>query len=408
MLPTAAMPVDVKLINRVSILEVFRSNGTLSVHEVSQKTGISRLTIKKFISVLLNNGLIRSAGKGPPDEMGGPRPELFEFSCDLRNFCLIIEGDYLAAAVCDQQNHILAKKRIEFGAASMRDFLAMIWECWESLSKECGLSKEQLYGVILASDGVVDDESKILIHRAKSPHWGTNIPLGDYLQEMFKGARILIESAIKIAGASEILWGQEAVKGKWLIVIYTNNGISSCRINNSGTDFSKNIEIGRLGHVMVAPDDEEECGCGSHGCLDIMIGEGRIRRIIKEKAPGSGKSVLTENSKIEDVFTAAGGGDALGRELVDYIARMFFYALRNYLTLVSADILIFQGTYARAGDYFFCKLREYFTGRPYLLPQAVPGIICDKRSLVEIHLAGVSSAVSNYYFNNDCISGLKE
>jgi predicted NBD/HSP70 family sugar kinase len=130
-----------------------------------------------------------------------------------------------------------------------------------------------------------------------------------------------------------------------------------------------------------------------------MIGERRIIAMAKKKDRGKNATVLKGDFILADVFRAADGGDSLARELVDYITRMFFYALRNYLTLVRADALIFQGTYAEAGTYFFNKLREYFAEAPFQIPQAVPEILCDTRTLTDIQLSGVSVTMSNHFFN---------
>ena len=396
---TIAIPADVKPLNRTRIIDVFRSSGALSVNDISEKTGISRLTIKKNITELFNRGLIRSAGKGEAKNEGGPRPELFEFHANIQNFCLSIENDALDAAVCDLQNNILGQRHCAFGQASLEDFLNLIDSCWTELSTECGVSKNTIYGVILACDGLVDSEQKTLITRAKGTHWGANIPMGAYLRDRFPDAQIVIESASKMAGVSEIIQSGKSAKDSRMIVIYTDNGVSSCRIDNSAEGDTPHIEVGELGHVMVEPHDSEQCGCGSHGCLEIMIGEGRIIKMAKEKKSGTGSTILKGRFTINDVFTAADGGDTLARELVDYIALMFFYAIRNYLTLVRANLLVFQGTYAQAGSYFFKKLLEYLSESPYQIPQAIPEITCDMRTLSEIQISGVSSTISNHYFS---------
>jgi glucokinase len=397
---SVAMPSDVKLINRTRIIDVFRFKGTLSVNDISEETGISRLTIKKTIAELFDRGLIRSAGKGEANEVGGPRPELFEFHCNVQNFCLSIEGDALDAAICDLQNNILGKKHLVFASISLEDFLNLIDSCWAELSAECNVSKNTIYGVILACDGLVDYEHKTLITRAKGVHWGADIPVGAYLQDRFPNAQIVIETTSKMAGVSEIIHMGESAKNRRIIVIYTDTGISSCRIDNCVASDIPHIEVGELGHIMVDQYDREQCGCGSHGCLEVMISERRIIKMAKKRKTGKQASILKGQFKLADVFIAADGGDGLARELVDYIALMFFYAIRNYLTLVRADILIFQGTYARAGTYFFNKLREYLYEKPYQIPQAIPEITCDTRSLTEIQLSGVSSTISNHYFIN--------
>jgi predicted NBD/HSP70 family sugar kinase len=394
----AVMPSDVKPINRMKILDIFRSNGPLSVNDVSEKTGISRLTIKRSITDLLERGLIRSAGKGKSNEGGGPRPELYAFYSEKLNFCLSMEGGILNAAICDQQNNILKQGRLSFESISLENFLGLIDKCWEDFSSECRITKKQIYGVILACNGLVNSEQKILVHRAESSYWGTNIPLGSYLQKRFPDAEILIESSTLMSGIFEIIKEHEFIKGKRIITINTDTGISSCFIDNRNPDGLPTMEVGELGHIMVEPHDEEQCDCGSHGCLEIMVSERRILRLLEEKTRNGKKSCSEDYFSLAVIFQAADREDSVAQELVDYIARMFFYALRNVLTLLRAEVIFFQGVYAHAGEYFFSKLHEYLAEQPYQLRQSIPEIRCDMRSLSEIQLSAVSSVISKHYF----------
>jgi predicted NBD/HSP70 family sugar kinase len=396
---TAAMPSDIKPINRMKIINVFRTNGEFSVNDISEKTGISRLTIKKTIMDLQMKGIIQSVGKGNANGGGGPRPELFKFYSVKQNFCLYMEGGNLNAAICDLQNNILAKICVEFGSVSLEKFLSLVNACWESLSKECGITKKQIYGVILACSGIVDNKQKVLVHRAESGHWGANIPFGLYLKEQFPDAEIIIESCTRMAGISEIINCDNVIKEKRLITINTDTGISSCLIDNRNAGGSPTIEVGELGHIMVEPNDAEQCGCGSHGCLEIMVSERRILQLLKERTKEKKTSFPPEKITLFDVFDAANKGDMVAQELVDYIAQMFFYAIRNLLMLLRAETIIFQGTYTNAGAYFFEKLHGYLVEQPFHLRQNVPEIICDKHPLSEILLNAVSSTISSQYFS---------
>jgi predicted NBD/HSP70 family sugar kinase len=395
----AAMPSDIKPINRTRVIDVFRTNGELSVNDVSEQTGISRLTIKRSIADLQKKGLIQSAGKGNANGGGGPRPELFKFYSVKQNFCLYMEGSNLNAAICDLQNNVLAKTCVEFSSVSLEKFLSLIKTCWESLSKECGITKKQLYGVILACSGIVDSRQKKLIHRAESGHWGTNISFGLYLKEQFPDAEIMIESCTRMTGISEIIKDDNAIKGKRIITINTDTGISSCFLDNPDAGSNPTIEVGEMGHIMVDQNDTEQCGCGSHGCLEIMVSERRILQLLSKKIKEGKTTVLPEKSTLFDIFDAANEGDTVAQELVDYIARMFFYAIRNILMLLRAETIIFQGTYTNAGTYFFEKLHGYLIEQLFHLRQNVPEIICDTQPLSEILLNAVSSIISSQYFS---------
>ena len=56
---------------------------------------------------------------------------------------------------------------------------------------------------------------------------------------------------------------------------------------------------------------------------------------------------------------AAGLRDKLARAVVRYAARWFAVSLRQLLFLADPDIIIIQGDYASAGQYFLDTLRQY-------------------------------------------------
>ncbi|MBQ9008698.1 MAG: hypothetical protein IJ088_05130, partial [Clostridia bacterium] len=59
-----AMLNDLKVANRKSVLQVFRSGGIYDASEVSVLTGLSRPTVMKCIHYFLDSGILVSRGKG--------------------------------------------------------------------------------------------------------------------------------------------------------------------------------------------------------------------------------------------------------------------------------------------------------------------------------------------------------
>ena len=68
---TAAMPKDLKLINREKILSTIAQSETIMLNEVADATGISRQTIVKAIESFVEQGIVLSLGKGQSTSLGG-------------------------------------------------------------------------------------------------------------------------------------------------------------------------------------------------------------------------------------------------------------------------------------------------------------------------------------------------
>ena len=76
----ATRPSDLKLNNRMQILELFKSGAVYSVADLARAVGISRQTVMKAIQFFLEKGIIVSDGKADSGSMGGKRAELFTLS----------------------------------------------------------------------------------------------------------------------------------------------------------------------------------------------------------------------------------------------------------------------------------------------------------------------------------------
>ena len=62
------------------VLSMFRSSDTLTIRDITERTGLSKTAVSKIVNELLSRGLVLPAGKGTSTEGGGKRPDLFELS----------------------------------------------------------------------------------------------------------------------------------------------------------------------------------------------------------------------------------------------------------------------------------------------------------------------------------------
>ena len=53
------------------------------------------------------------------------------------------------------------------------------------LLDQAGIRRSDLYGVSLSTSGIVDYENLVLKYSVHSPEWGSDIPVGAYLTDIF-------------------------------------------------------------------------------------------------------------------------------------------------------------------------------------------------------------------------------
>lgn len=396
----ASMPSDLKYSNRIQVINAFLNGGTLSASDVSERIGLSRQTVMKSIQFFVKSGLLVSEGKGSSTSVGGKRPELFALSrekyflCialwpqDLR-FHLYTIGKQLADSLCltiplpDSP-----KTAIDNAGQLARQIL-----------EKNRVSPENLCAVSLSTSGTMDYKTGRLKYSSQSPQWGTDLPLRDWLKPWFgPDTLIFLENAGKMTARPFLL--EPELSGKRVLVIFSCWGLSSCMIEKNHILSGKNSLIGEIGHMIIDPNDREVCGCGSRGCLERLVSEGRMRRLVERKQadyPQSALGAHPERVTIAEIFRCSQEGDPLARELVDYLARIFATALRNISLVFDPDRIVFQGDYAQADAFFDQRLREYLSEFQY-----DPGpfeIRYDRRPLAEMDALGSYIALVERYFD---------
>lgn len=121
--------------------------------------------------------------------------------------------------------------------------------------------------------------------------------------------------------------------------------------------------VGEIGHMIIDPDGREICVCGGKGCFEAMVSTNRIVKMAREKYKDYPNSLIfdsksPDNIDICDVFKAANKGDVLATELLDDLINWFAIGVSNVILTYDPQIVIIQGIYTKAGDYFLKNLQK--------------------------------------------------
>lgn len=398
-----SLPSDLKYTNRTQVINAFLGNGALSANGISAEIGLSRQTVMKSIQFFLRKGVLVSAGKGDSTSVGGKRPELFQLSPERYFLCITIWPQDLSLHL-----FTIGKQLVDSLAlitplpAEAKTAIDNVGRLAKQLLEKNRIRPEQLYAVSLSTSGTVDYATGRLKYSSQTPMWGTDLPLKDYLRPYFApGTMIFLENAGKMTARPFLL--EPELSGKRVLVMFTCWGLSSCLIEKNHILSGKNSLIGEIGHMIIDPGDEELCGCGGRGCFERLVSEGRVRKIVAEKRERYPDSPLLRGSldqlTIPELFEASRAADPLAREVADYLAGVFATGLRNISLVFDPDLVVFQGDYASADDYFDQKLRVYLQGFQYYPPDGPCDIQYDKRPLAEMNALGSYTALVERYFD---------
>ncbi len=398
-----SLPADLKYANRIQVIDAFLDGGTLSANGISTEIGLSRQTVMKSIQFFLRSGLLVSAGKGDSTNVGGKRPELFTISPKKYFLCITLWPQDLCLYL-----FTLGKEMVDSLALTTplpRDAKAAIDNAGRlarQLLDKNQIPQEDLCAVSLSTAGTVDYAAGRLKYSSQSPAWGTDVPLKDYLRPYFApGTMIFLENAGKMTARPFLL--EPELSGKRVLVIFACWGLSSCLIEKDRILSGRNSLIGEIGHMIIDPSDPERCGCGGHGCFERLVSEERVRELLTQKREAYPDSVLfgsaLDEVTIPALFDASRAGDPLAREVVDYLAGVFALALRNISLVFDPDLIVFQGDYSQADEYFDRQLRTRLLSFQYYPPEGPFDIRYDKRPLARMNALGSFTALVQKYFD---------
>lgn len=400
----AALPSNLRRKNYLSILNIFRTGKPLSANDISYQTGISRATVMKAINSFVSKGLVESAGKGDSTEIGGKKPELFQFCMKRYLLCIGLWSTEMVVSLYDLTNTLIAQKTENYNMkVDVHTFLDTIQRAAESLLKQVNSESELLYGVSLCLGGYLDEETGVLQYSILTPEWGKKVPLKQLLSERFPNAEITVDNVARMSACAAVLDNPEYLD-KRVATIYTDIGVSACYINRGHVEHGARSLIGEIGLTAVALNSAKAYETTAPALFSTLINDHTICGEIlenKEKLKASVLSRYQDDLRIEHVFKSAEEGDLFAKETVRKTAWLFSAVLNNMIVNFDPDCVIMQGTYSRAGEWFDKCLREGLECFSRMTSAAGLEIIYDQRSLISLQMSGMTKVMSRKFFSSE-------
>lgn len=401
--PAPALPTNLKIQNRKMVLSCFRDNQPHSVADVVARTGISKLTVMKAIQFFCGKGILASSGKGDSTELGGKKPEYFQFSCGKYLLTIRMWPDDLGLTLFDMRMNKIAGTHLAWIIPDTpEEAFQQIAHNAHALLKQAGIPQaELLYGVSLSSSGIVDYENLMLKYSVHTPNWRVNVPIGDLLREIFGPMPVLFEENAGKSISRAILNEQED-PDQAILVLFTSWGLSGALIQDGRILNGQNSLVGEIGHMILDQNDQEICSCGSRGCAERLVSVARVRKMIAGDPPPASSPLArlpAEAVELRHLFAASRQEDAYARKYVAYMADRFAALLRNVSLVFSPEKVVFVGDYAVADEYFDQQMRRQLSAFRYLSLSRPMEIVYDTRSLTDLDALGGAAALIDHYLS---------
>ena len=372
-------PKAIKYHNQRLILSMFREANTLSIADISTKIHLSKTSVIKVIRDFEAKGLINIIGKGSSTNMGGKKPTMFTFNASfVYVISLTISMDRISGALMDLKCNVIKSRSVACDASvEYAEALRLLEEMITGLINDQNLSNDQVYAIIIASEGIIDSNNCIIrypIHHK----WGRNLPLRDDLaQKLSFSTRIYVDNNIRLSGYARLLFKREDTYCT-LVFIYAGQSASGSILENQRLVHGTNGFVGELGHMMIDPHSKIKCVCGGYGCFGSLVAPEAVfanAKAIYTKYPQSilCDAIRKKTLTMTDIFDAYNQNDPLATVLLDEIIHYFSIVIHNIVLLRDPQKIIIHGIYAEAGEKFLKKLQTKVNTLPfYKIERSLP------------------------------------
>jgi predicted NBD/HSP70 family sugar kinase len=384
--PTArATPPLLKSLNERTVLEAIRAGAPISRAEISRRAGISKPTVSLALHALVEAGLVREAASGPGGPSYGavffePAPEAaYVLGLDLG-------ARFLRGAVCDLSGEVRARQDVELRGADADGALAAITTLRESLIATARLPVERIDGVVLGVPGVIDTATSKL--QLTTP----NIPglegraLGLELRAQL-GIEVTLENDINLAAVGE----------HWAGVA---RGVEDFAFLSVGTGMGMGLVLGgelhRGNHGAAGEVDWALAGMAE----DVDPSADGVAALATRLAEGSaGSTSLSPPYDTRAIFAAARRGDALGRSVVEEVARRIAAHITPIAAVADPALVVLGGGLGANGDLLLTPVRRLLAAWLPYPPRVEISSLGEAAVLMGALAVGLRSALDNVFVN---------
>ena len=354
-------PRDIKLNNRRIVLRLLAAGEKVTLGELAAESGLSRNTVKKCVDFFLQRGIAADAGKGSSTSEGGKKPDMFalegRWGSIASFYCC---GQELSGALYSAARECLCEAQELLPAYTPEEVAAGCGRLLKKMQAESGSRPGPLKWAVCSIHGIVDIHTGSVLSNRQDA-WNGRVPLGEMLKSAL-GVPVSCCNPVRTMLLCEA--DHDPAVSDNSALVYTNGPWAMAAIIRRGTVIQGKRCV--LGEITGIP-----LGFSAHPASDTALGGDSLgylvcrKKLLEEIASqpilfkASGLSALGRQPTLRDIFRAASIGDRLAQAVVRYAARWFAVSLRQLLFLADPDIIIIQGDYAGAGDYFLSTLKQY-------------------------------------------------
>lgn len=361
------MKVDQSVIgglNRTNILELIRTNESISRSELSKMTHLSLPTVMKITDDLIAKGLVIDYAKG--ESTGGKPPRLLKFNYQV-GYIVGIDINYHRIDAILMDLNATVKKECSHDMHSRitgNRFKQILLELLNEVMDVPDIGRQQVLGIGISAK--IGSGSRVDLLEKQSFFGFERQEIQDYLRRYFAMPIIFEDNVCAMAMGEKTVGSARQVEN--FLFIHFGYEIDSAIVIDRRIYHGSSGRAGGIGHFVVDTDGEL-CSCGKRGCLNTVAGQKaigeRAKEIVSRLKEGEYSMMLdmvfgnVDQINFYTVVEAAENGDKAAINILMEAVRTVGEAINNVVLLIDPDVIFVSGKIVDCSLIFMKNLREY-------------------------------------------------
>lgn len=228
----------------------------------------------------------------------------------------------------------------------------------EGYLKEHGVARQDVIGVGVGVPGPVNSHG--VVNMCVNLGWGRK-EVAKELEELL-GLPVKAGNDANVAALGEY-WKGSGANFDSMVMATLGTGVGGGIVVEGKLLHGAHGAGGEVGHMVLNRHETERCGCGNRGCAEqYCSATGLVRLATRRLAADDQASALRKLDRLEakDVFTAANGGDAVAKEILEQYYDYLGEFLADLCAIIDPEVIVLGGGVCKAGDVLLNGVRHGF------------------------------------------------
>ena len=372
--PTPARPGTPSLLRELNdraALNLLLDGSSLTRAQLSELTGVSKVTVAQMLARLEERGLVAAVGASSGGR--GPNAALYSVvPSSAYAAALYVEMGQVRTAVADVTGRVIAEVREDPGSGE-GDPVELIRSVVDRACQLAGVSVSALSAFVIGSPGVVDPVTGDPRLAINLPEWHEGVLSG------LRGAlhkNVLIENDVNLAAVAEHATGAAAGTGDF-VLLWVGVGVGLATMLGGRLHRGVTGAAGEIGWLPVpgAPITSD-VGYPAGGGLQWLAGAEAVRALAAEHGFGAVAGDVSAGAAVRAAVAAIGDVSSGAEQFLSELARRVALGAAAVCTVIDPGLVVIGGEVGLAGgralaDRVAAEVARICPVRPRVVPTTV-------------------------------------